>query len=144
MSMTANKIPVTVPNEFSLTDGKEVSITYSTITGEPQLDYKTQVVGSSGHFSGKEINQQVTQIGTLLTVTLSEEVFGAQVTKALLSVLLPDVNLGVVGEKNPVQTDVKTEAILTTQKIGRSVPEFIGQTQIYQFLPLTGTARFVE
>ena len=136
--MTVNKIPVNVANEFSLS-GEGITISYSTVN-EPVLTYgkpPTAVL----EFSGQEIVQQDTEIGTLITVILGREVFGPETTETRLSVLLPKVNLGVVGEKNPVQADVKSIAILTTQKVG-ILPQPVGQLQTYEFVPLTGTASF--
>ncbi len=91
-------------------------------------------------FSGQEIVQQDTEIGTLITVVL-EQPSKPEGTEVKLSVLLPLVTLGIVGEKNTVQADVKSIAILTTQKVGILLQP-VGQSQTYEFLPLTGTASF--
>ena len=137
MSITVNKIPVNVANEFSLS-GEGKTIGYSTVNG-PVLTYGKPPT-LVREFSGKDIVQQNTEIGTLITVVL-EQPSKPEGTEVQLSVLLPLVNLGPVGEKNPVQADVKTEAILTTQKAG-ILPQPVGQSQTYEFVPLTGTASF--
>ncbi|MDF5733870.1 MAG: hypothetical protein PUP92_39340 [Rhizonema sp. PD38] len=130
--MTVNNIPVNVAKEFSLS-GEGKTIHYSTVNG-PVLTYGKPPT-LVREFSGKDIVQQDTKIGTLITVVLDSEVFSAVTTENLLSVLLPKV----VGEKNPVQ--IKTEAILTTSISGGGIgfPES-GQLETYEFLPLTGTA----
>lgn len=134
-------IVVKQPNEFTLTTDREIFITYSTVTGVPQLDYKTQLNNGNHHFSGQEIVKQDTEIGTLLTVVVERpqnpDIGGTQVK---LTVVIPNVNLLPKGG----EAKVNTEAILTTQKVSGNIrtPKF-GQIQTYQVLPLTGTARFV-
>ncbi|MDF5712962.1 MAG: hypothetical protein PUP93_03515 [Rhizonema sp. NSF051] len=140
--MTVDNIPVNVANKFTLSgklDGREIIITYSTVDG-PLLTLQRPPSDLLLEFRGKDLVQQDTEIGTLITVVL-EQPSKPEGTEVQLSVLLPFVNLGPVGEKNPVQADVKTEAILTTQKVG-ILPRPIGQSQTYEFVPLTGTASF--
>ncbi|MDF5729550.1 MAG: hypothetical protein PUP92_16460 [Rhizonema sp. PD38] len=130
--MTVDNIPVNVAIEFSLS-GEGTTISYSTVH-EPVLTYQGKLANPARKFSGKEIIQQNTEIGTLITVVLGREILGAVTTETRLSVLLPKV---VVGEKNPV----KTEAILTTSISGAGIgfPKS-GQLETYEFVPLTGTA----
>jgi hypothetical protein len=140
--MTVNSIPVNVANKFSLSgklDDREIIITYSTVN-EPLLTIQRPPSDLIREFSGKDLVQQVTEIGTLVTIVF-EQPSKPEGTEVQLSVLLPFVNLGPVGEKNPVQVDVKSIAILTTQKVG-ILPQPVGQSQAYEFVPLTGTASF--
>ncbi len=137
MTMTVNKIPVNVANKFSLS-GENITISYSTVDG-PVLTYGKPPT-LVREFSGQEIVQKDTEIGTLITVVL-EQPSKPEGTEVKLSVLLPLVTLGIVGEKNTVQADVKSIAILTTQRVG-ILPQPVGQSQTYEFFPLTGTASF--
>lgn len=140
--MAVDNIPVNVANKFSLNgklDGREIIITYSTIDG-PFLTLQRPPSDALLEFSGKQIVKQVTEIGTLVTIVL-EQPSKPEGTEVQLSVLLPLVNLGPVGETNPVEADVKTDAILTTKKVG-IVPQLVGQIQTYKFIHLTGGASF--
>ncbi|MBR8836217.1 MAG: hypothetical protein DSM106950_19910 [Stigonema ocellatum SAG 48.90 = DSM 106950] len=134
----AQAIVVNQPNEFDL-KGEHTEIKYTVISGVPQLDYKNQDISSS--FSGQEIQTLTTDIGTLITVTISTPNSSQLVGNTVkLSLLLPIVNLLVTGGEVPIQTN----AIVTTQKTTRSfgIPLF-GQIQNYQTLVLNGTARLV-
>ena len=140
--MTVNSIPVNVANKFSLggkVDDREIIITYSTVDG-PLLTLQRPPSDLLREFRGKDLVQQVTEIGTLVTIVF-EQPSKPEGTEVQLSVLLPLVNLGPVGETNPVQADVKTDAILTTMKVG-ILPQPVGQIQTYKFVHFTGTASF--
>jgi len=129
--MTVDNIPVNVANEFSL-GGDHITIIYSTVD-EPVLSYGKPPSDALRKFSGKEIVQQDTEIGTLITVVL-EQPSKPEGSEVKLSVLLPLVTLGIVGEKNPVQANIKSIAILTTQKVGILLQP-VGQSQTYEFCP---------
>lgn len=138
--MTA-QIVVNLADEFAFSIGKETFITYSktSFTGVPQLTYKTQL--TELHFSGEQINIVETEIGTLVTVIIQHPQnpdVGGNLVK--LTLLIPIVNLLATGG----EIKVKTEAIVTTQKVpGNIHTPLTGQIQTYEVLSLTGTARFV-
>ncbi|MBP5977202.1 hypothetical protein HW132_31890 [Brasilonema sp. CT11] len=133
---------VHVANVFELTASKETFISYfADANRKPhRLNYKTQSVELN--FNSSEIQKFETNFGTILTVIIekTDSVVGGN--EVLLTLLLPTVTL-LIGDKG--EKPVKTEALLTTQKIGKpGIPTAIGQQEKYEVLSLKGTAKYVD
>lgn len=120
------------PNLFELS-GKDIKVTYSlsSFQGKPQLHLEAN--GNTRDFSGKDIRTQDTEIGTLVTVTLS---IVPRRSESLFSLMLP--HFGSMG--NSMSQSMKTFAVLTQKANG---PKGSGQLESYQTVPLSGTAKFV-
>ncbi len=67
-SSMVQAIVVKQPNEFEL-QSEDTQITYSLSGNVPQLNYKSKNISRS--FTGEEINTLTTELGTIITVTLS-------------------------------------------------------------------------
>jgi|CXWL01.1.fsa_nt_gi hypothetical protein len=131
----ARKAP-TQANFFDLKRGT-VSITFSATDfgGQPNLSLAEG--SGSRTFRGDEITIQKTALGTLLTVTLEAI---PDLESKLLSVLLPDVN---VGPKN--RERVTSVVIHTTERTSIGGPNLVvGAIQIYKKAQIfRGYASFV-
>jgi hypothetical protein len=128
----AAPVTFTAPNLFQL-HGGGILVTYSTtgIDGKPHFSY--QDPQGSHNFTGDQINVTATPIGNLVTVTLRRTTDAGSTT---FSVLLPTVNLTGPGVPAPIST----EGITTMHRLS-IIPAFNrGQTELYTFTPLSGTA----
>jgi hypothetical protein len=124
-----------VPNQYNLT-GEGITVGYSTssIGGKPQLSYKKGRQTLS--FSGDEIRTADTEIGTLVTVTITKSVDRGFTD---FTVLLPRIQLSSGTAKQSFRTIGITTAVTTT--IGGPVK---GAQQTYKTVPLSGKASQVE
>lgn len=122
------------PNEYTL-KGDNLTFTYvkHNFLGQPFVSYTED--GQTKNFSGSAVRVLETGIGTLVTVTThtSIDTGGAE-----FSVLLPVIQLAGTGK---TQT-FTTEGINTQFKGPDSFPA-TGVRETYDFIPMTGTARFV-
>lgn len=110
-------------------------ITYSSssLDGKPQLSYK-KGTASPRTFRGSQIRQKLTELGTLVTVTLKSVPDSRTV---VFSLLVPQVN--VSGE-----TKVNVKAVETTIRTSIGGPNLVkGQVQTYKVYSLGGTAKHV-
>lgn len=117
------KKAATQANLYELKRGTaSISYSASDFGGEPNLTFTEN--GSPRNFRGKEITIEKTAIGTLLTVTLDAI---PDLESHLLSVLLPDVN---VGPKN--RERVTAVVIRTTERTTIGGPGLVvGAIQVY-------------
>lgn len=123
------------PNQFVLRNGS-VHVEYSTtgIDGIPHLDYREGSKVAS--FRGDQIRLEKTEIGDLVTVTLSAI---PDLESNTLSLLIPKVNLD-----SSLETLIRTQGIKTKHKTAVSPNLLRGQLDNYTFLILKGTARAVN
>jgi hypothetical protein len=121
-------------NLYELSGGG-IHVTYSTssITGKPLFNYHDGF--QVKNFSGDEIQTVDTIVGTLVSVFLIRTVDGGSTS---FTVLIPAIHLPPTNVAN-----VSTEGITTLHKFSIVNPP-IGQTELYTFHRLHGTARFVE
>jgi hypothetical protein len=121
------------PNLYELA-GNGINVTYSSssITGKPLFNYHDNLQVRS--FSGDEIQVVDTIIGKLVSVFLIRTVDGGSTSFTLVvpSVTLPQSNVA----------NIVTEGITTLHKFSIVGPPQ-GQTELYTFHKLHGTARFV-
>jgi hypothetical protein len=121
------------PSLYELS-GNGINVTYSTssISGKPLFNYHDNVQVRS--FSGDEIQVVDTIIGKLVSVFLIRTVDGGSTSFTLVvpSVTLPQSNVA----------NIVTEGITTLHKFSIVGPPQ-GQTELYTFYKLHGTARFV-
>ncbi|WP_339378400.1 hypothetical protein [Calothrix sp. NIES-2100] len=140
--MTLTTIPVMpshaqetkIPTLYQL-QNQQIKVTYSTtsLTGQPRLDYQDKK--QTLHFVGDQIRTTDTEIGKLVTVTITKTVDTGSVT---FSLLLPAVNLG---QNNEARIETKG---ITTVNLFSTIPAFNqGQRQTYTVTPLVGTAKAV-
>jgi hypothetical protein len=115
--------------------GNGILVNYSTSSpaGQPQFFY--QDAFQSKQFSGQDIQTVDSVLGKLVTVFLFRTVDTGSTT---FTVLVPNVNLSPLNFSN-----ITTEGITTLHKFSIVRPP-LGQTEIYTFHQLTGTASFVE
>jgi hypothetical protein len=109
--------------------GNGILVNYSTssLAGQPQFFY--QDAFQSKQFSGKDIQTVDSVLGKLVTVFLVRTVDTGSTTFTLL----PPSNF----------SNIATEGITTLHKFSIVKPP-LGQSEIYTFHQLTGTASFVE
>jgi hypothetical protein len=114
--------------------GNGIGVTYSTssISGKPLFNYHD--VFQVRNFSGDEIQTVDTIIGKLVSVFLIRTVDGGSTSFTLVvpSVTLPQSNVA----------NIVTEGITALHKFSIVGPPQ-GQTELYTFHKLHGTARFV-
>ena len=117
------------PNLYQLS-GKHLNITYSTngIDGKPHFSY--QDLQQTLSFTGDQIRSVVTEIGTLVSVTIRMTVDTGGTT---FSLLLPRVN--IPGEQT---VPVETVGITTLHRF--SVLPINGQRDFYTVTRLQGSA----
>ncbi len=122
------------PNLYELSGGG-IHVTYSTssISGKPLFNYHDSL--QVKNFSGDEISVVDTIVGKLVSVFLIRTIDGGSTS---FTVLIPTIHLPPTN----VST-VTTEGITTLHKFSIVGPP-LGQTELYAFHPLHGTARFVE
>ena len=131
----ANPVTFTTPNLFLL-HGAAIHVTFSTGGFGSKLNLTYQDANGSQSFSDNQINVVQTPIGSLVTVTIRRTVDAGSTN---FSVLIPTVNLTGPGQAAPVST----EGITTIHRFS-VIPTFDqGQTELYQFTPLSGTANQV-
>ena len=112
-------------------------ITYSAsgIDGNPHLSYhrgNTQL-----NFSGNQIRHEVTEIGTLISVTLKTI---PDFSTKLFSLMLPQVNI----PSNFSEMPVNVKALETMVKTTIGGPDLVsGQVQTYKIYSLVGKAKSV-
>jgi hypothetical protein len=123
--------PIVQANLFEL-QGYNTQITYSTtsVIGVPQLTYVNQ--GQTLNFRGKDIRQEQTQLGQIVTVDLTDN--PASEILETLSLLIPIVNLS----SKSLETTIQTTAIFS--QVAKSTT---AQVQTYMTLCLTGLAKQV-
>lgn len=123
--------PIVQANLFEL-QGYNTQITYSTtsVIGVPQLTYVNQ--GQTLNFRGKDIRQEQTQLGQIVTVDLTDN--PASEILETLSLLVPIVNLS----SKSLETTIQTTAIFS--QVAKSTT---AQVQTYMTLCLTGLAKQV-
>jgi hypothetical protein len=120
------------PNLYQL-QGAGIYITYSTGGFGSKLNFTYQDANGSRSFSGDQITVTQTPIGNVVTVTIRLTVDTGSTS---FSVLIPNVNLAGPNQAAPVDT-----VGITTIHRFSIVPTFDrGQTELYQFTPLSGTA----
>jgi hypothetical protein len=124
------------PDVYELTGGK-LHIAYSTTSknGEPHFTYRDGRQTLS--FSGGQIRQTKTEVGTLVTVTLRMTVDTGSTSFTLL---VPTVNLA-----SPTSTaTIHTVGITTVHRFSVVPAANRGQTEIYTTTELSGTASIVN
>lgn len=127
--------PVKVPDLYQL-HGAALHITYSTTSfvGKPSFVYQDALQTLT--FEGDQIRTVVTEIGTLVTVTIRRTIDRGSTSFTLL---VPRVNLG-----SSNHAPIHTEGITTIHRFSVVPALNQGQTELYTVTPLTGTASFVE
>jgi hypothetical protein len=122
------------PNEYTL-QGGNLTFTYlkHNFLGQPYVSYTEN--GQTKNFSGSAVRILETGIGTLVTVTthMSIDTGGND-----FSVLLPVIELPAIGKSQAFSTD----GIETHFKGPDSYPA-TGVRETYNFIPMTGVARFI-
>lgn len=128
--------PFVAPNLYQLAGhGLHVSYTTTGFDGKPHFTY--QDAHGAHSFAGDEITSTPTPIGTLVTVRLRLTIDAGSTT---FSVLLPTVNLtDGVGHSAPIHTD----GITTVHRFSVVPALNSGQTELYTFTALNGTASLV-
>ena len=133
-SQTGGNQPV-APNKYQLSGGR-MHIIYTTTdtAGQPHLSYEDGTRTLS--FTGNEIRQAKTEMGTLVSVTIRRTIDTGSTTFTLL---VPTVNLA--GPSSSAQ--VKTYGITTVHKFSGVPAANRGQTELYTTTELSGTASLV-
>jgi hypothetical protein len=123
------------PSAYELSGGS-LHITYTTTSknGEPHLIYKQGAETLS--FSGSQIRQTKTEIGTLLTVTTRMTVDTGSTSFTLL---VPTVNLASPSEP----ATIHTIGVTTVHRFSVVPAANHGQTEMYTTTPLEGKASVV-
>jgi len=127
-------MPAVQPNEYTLTGGN-LKFTYvkNNFLGQPFASYTEN--GQTRDFFGTAVRVLETGIGTLVTVTthMTIDTGGTE-----FSVLLPVIELADITKTQNFSTD----GIVTHFKGPDSFPR-TGVRETYDFIPMTGTARFI-
>lgn len=99
--MTSTQRILVQPNVFEL-GGYNTQISYSTtsFTGVPQLTYTNR--GQTLSFSGAEIQTEQTQLGQIMTVSLSSNLAIGNFES--LSLLIPTISLPLDSKQGSIQT----------------------------------------
>ncbi|NJM66141.1 MAG: hypothetical protein HC851_11045 [Acaryochloris sp. RU_4_1] len=119
------------PNVLNLQGYNTEILLSSSITGTLQLTYTNR--GQTLSFSGSEILSEDSQLGQMVTVSLSDKLALSDFES--LTLLIPTVNL----TPDTRETSVQTIAIFNRRsRIHR------GQSQTYMTLCLSGTAQQIE
>jgi hypothetical protein len=122
------------PNLFELSgDGIHVTYSTSSISGKPLFNYHDSL--QAKNFSGDEISVVDTIVGKLVSVFLIRTIDAGSTS---FTVLIPAVHL----PPSNIAT-ITTEGITTLHKFSIVGPP-LGQTELYTFHRLHGTAQFVE
>jgi len=122
------------PTLYELSGGG-LHVTYSTssISGKPLFNYHDAF--QVRNFSGDEIQTVDTILGKLVSVFLIRTIDGGSTS---FTVLIPAIHLPPTNVAN-----VTTEGVTTLHKFSIFNPP-LGQTELYTFHRLHGTAQFVE
>jgi hypothetical protein len=130
------------PNQFRL-KGYDIEISYDTtsFTGTPRFSLIRQ--GQTLNFSAGEIQSELTQLGQMVTVNLTEKL--SLVSESLITVgivetltlLIPTIKVPSTSETVPIQTI----AIFNQQSAHAKT---VGQSQIYMIIYLFGTANQIQ
>ncbi|MBW4569586.1 MAG: hypothetical protein KME31_16630 [Tolypothrix carrinoi HA7290-LM1] len=132
--MTSAQPVLVQPNQFQL-GGYDTEIVYaSSITGVPQLTYKTR--SQTLNFSGEQIQTEQTQLGQMVTVNLSNNPQAIGVVETL-TLLIPTVNLTLDSRESFIQT-------IAIFSLRSPLVKKIGQSQTYMTLCLSGTAQQID
>ena len=130
------------PNHYDLLHGKphdekylNVSYDSSGIDGKPRFAYKDKDFDLQ--FTGDQIRTVVTEIGTIVTVTLKQTVDSGSTT---FSLLVPNVNL----DKTHRKARIKTEGITTIHRFVIKPLLNQEQSESYTVTKLTGEATSIE
>ena len=123
------------PNLYQL-QGGEIHVSYATtgFDGKPTFSY--QDAQSAQSFSGDQINVAETPIGQVVTVLIRRTIDTGSTS---FSILIPTVNLTAVGQ----QAHIHTDGITTVHRFSVLPAANRGQTELYQFIPMSGTAEQV-
>ncbi|ADO71873.1 hypothetical protein [Stigmatella aurantiaca] len=123
-----------VANTFSLRN-RRISVTFSatSITGAPLLHYQDRQREVNAR--GEDIRQVVTEIGTVVSITLEPD---ADAGSLIFSVLIPRVSLTATGSTQAVST----VGFLTRSRLPPRLPVNV-QLQTYEQETLNGSATFV-
>jgi hypothetical protein len=121
-------------NTYALRN-RRVSVSFSatSITGTPVLHYKDRQREVSAR--GEEIRQVVTEIGTMVSITLEPD---ADAGALLFTVLIPQVSLLSIGSSQALST----VGFLTRSRLPLRLPAS-AQLQTYEVLEMSGSATFV-
>jgi hypothetical protein len=123
------------PNQFIL-GGYDIEISYETtsFTGTPRFSLTRQ--GQTLNFSGEEIQTEHTQLGHMVTVSLSSSLKATE-TIETLTLLVPTVSLLSATKTSPIQT-VAIFSLRSPQI------KIAGQSQTYMTVYLSGTANQID
>lgn len=132
--MTSTQRILVQPNVFEL-GGYNTQISYSTtsFTGIPQLTYTNR--GQTLSFSGAEIQTEQTQLGQIVTVSLSSNLAIGNFES--LSLLIPTISLPLDSKQGSIQT-------IAVFSLRSPLVKQSGQSQSYMTLCLFGTAQQVD
>ena len=123
------------PNSYELSHGK-VKLTYLTTSIDGSARFSFREAHRNFDFSGKQIRNRVTDLGTEVTVTHEVVADSRTVT---LTLLVPAINLG-----QETEIQFSTAAIETTNHTTFGGPSQItGPLQTYRVIELHGTAKSV-
>lgn len=129
----ATKQPLT-PNLYELKGGN-LHATYSTTGKDGQPYFSYQDGNQTLSFKGKEIRQEKSEAGTLVSVTLRMTVDSGSTTFTLL---VPAVRL-----VEPSSVQIHTIGIETVHKFSVVPPANLGQIETYTTTELSGEAKVV-
>jgi hypothetical protein len=123
------------PNMYQLTGG-HLHVTYSTtsINGKPHFTYEDG--NQTLSFTGDQIRQTKTEIGTLVSVTIHMTVDSGSTA---FSLLVPTVNLTSLSSP----ATIHTIGITTAHRFSVVPAANQGQTELYTTTELSGTASVV-
>jgi hypothetical protein len=124
------------PNNYTL-KGRDIEVHYSatSITGDPLLSYRD--AERQVNARGKEIRQEQTELGTLVTITLEPDADAGQLNFTLV---VPRAVLGNNGE--PVR--IATEGIITRSMLPPRLAIAVGrQLQTYRVVRMVGQGSFI-
>jgi hypothetical protein len=111
-------------------------VTYSTGSFGSKSNLTNQDANGSQSFSGDQVNIVQTPIGCVVTVGIRRTV---DTGSTIFSMLIPSVNQPGPGQAVPVHT----HAITTGDQFSIIAGINRGQTELYKFTPLTGTANHI-
>ena len=124
------------PNLYVLS-GSGLHVTYSTesFAGGPQFTYQDHT--TSRTFRGAEISTTLSELGTLVTVTLSlTPDFGS----TTFTLVVPNVNLSTSSSS----VAIRTFGVTTLHRTSIAGPIGLGQTESYTVKQLRGNAEIVK
>ncbi len=123
-------------NDFKITGPIVISYSRTSFTGEPRFSYKDGELNLN--FSGKDIAQQDTPLGEIVTVTL-ENLVPVDGPLRTFTLLVPKIRLRM---GDPVAFD--TLGIETITSAGRFVPPSPRVLQTYRSHQLQGVAMLLD